>query len=132
MSHYTAIQTKYTNEKTLKKVLTNLNFNYTQHKTNNKIEIYIPNSNELKNNILNNFYPEHLTFKVKKTYYELISDYSSWRNKENFSIFLNKIELNYNYSETINQALKLGFVQSKSIKNKSINRLIFQRCVEIK
>jgi len=45
----------------------------------------------------------------------------------------NEIELNYGYSETITQALELGFTRSKVLTtNKQNNRFVFQRYVEVK
>ncbi len=49
-----------------------------------------------------------------------------------FCTFLNKLEINYSYSEIVNQALELGFTRTKKVFDlKENNKFVFQRCVEI-
>ena len=133
MSHYTSIKTKYTKSKILKKVINKLGYPYIEHKANKNIEVPVICPKNLKSSIYDNSYKNYLAFKSNNSSYNIITDSQSWTQKEIINVFLKKLELNYGYSETINQALDLGFVRSKVITtNKKKNRFIFQRCVEIK
>nr|YP_010156572.1 Ycf35 [Laminaria rodriguezii]QQY85105.1 Ycf35 [Laminaria rodriguezii] len=131
MSHYTSIKTKYTNSNVLKKVINKLGYPYVEH--NNNIEVPVIFSKSLKSSIYENSYQNYLAFKSNNLSYDIITDSQSWTQKEIISTFLKKLELNYGYSETIHQALDLGFVRSKVLTtNNKNNRFVFQRCVEVK
>lgn len=133
MSHYTSIKTKYTNSNVLKKVINKLGYPYVEHNNNNIIEVPIIFSKNLKSSIYENSYQNYLAFKSNNLSYDIITDSQSWTQKEIISTFLKKLELNYGYSETIHQALDLGFVRSKVLTtNNKNNRFVFQRCVEVK
>nr|YP_009691485.1 Ycf35 protein [Laminaria solidungula]QEG58268.1 Ycf35 protein [Laminaria solidungula] len=133
MSHYTSIKTKYTNSNILKKVINKLGYPYVEHNNNNNIEISVIFSKNLKSSIYENSYQNYLAFKSNNLSYDIITDSQSWTQKEIISTFLKKLELNYGYSETIHQALDLGFVRSKVLTtNNKNNRFVFQRCVEVK
>nr|YP_010183034.1 YCF35 [Macrocystis integrifolia]YP_010445083.1 hypothetical protein NQY08_pgp095 [Macrocystis pyrifera]WKF19436.1 hypothetical protein Ycf35 [Macrocystis sp.]QVE47633.1 YCF35 [Macrocystis integrifolia]QWK42476.1 hypothetical protein [Macrocystis pyrifera]UTJ90584.1 hypothetical protein [Macrocystis pyrifera] len=133
MSHYTSIKTKYTNSNVLKKVINKLGYPYVEHNNNNSIEVPVIFSKNLKSSIYENSYQNYLAFKSNNLSYDIITDSQSWTQKEIISTFLKKLELNYGYSETIHQALDLGFVRSKVLTtNNKNNRFVFQRCVEIK
>lgn len=133
MSHYTAIKTKYKNLELLKKCVNKLSYSYTEHKKT--IELYsIPQVN-----IMSSLYKEtsnnYLSFAIKNKSksYSIITDFHSWKQKEILSQFLQKLEINYGYSEIISQALELGFTRSRKILNKhQTNKFIFQRCIEVK
>lgn len=133
MSHYTSIKTKYTNSTVLKKVINKLGYPYVEHNNNNNIEVPVIFSKSLKSSIYENSYQNYLAFKSNNLSYDIITDSQSWTQKEIISTFLKKLELNYGYSETIHQALDLGFVRSKVLTtNNKNNRFVFQRCVEVK
>nr|YP_011006810.1 hypothetical protein V2489_pgp007 [Hedophyllum nigripes]WAM63955.1 hypothetical protein [Hedophyllum nigripes] len=133
MSHYTSIKTKYTNPNVLKKVINKLGYPYVEHNNNNIIEVPVIFSTNLKSSIYENSYQNYLSFKSNNLSYDIITDSQSWTQKEIISTFLKKLELNYGYSETIHQALDLGFVRSKVLTtNNKNNRFVFQRCVEVK
>lgn len=133
MSHYTSIKTKYTNPNILKKVINKLGHPYVEHNFNENIEVPINFSNTLKSNIYDGANQNYLAFGLRDSSYNIITDSQSWSQKERINIFLKKIELNYGYSETITQALDLGFIRSKVLTtNKNNNRFIFQRYIEIK
>nr|YP_011007233.1 hypothetical protein V2494_pgp007 [Pleurophycus gardneri]QWK42049.1 hypothetical protein [Pterygophora californica]QWK42618.1 hypothetical protein [Lessoniopsis littoralis]WAM64520.1 hypothetical protein [Pleurophycus gardneri] len=133
MSHYTSIKTKYTNSNVLKKVINKLGYPYIEHNNNNNIEVPVIFSKNLKSSIYENSYQNYLAFKSNNLSYDIITDSQSWTQKEIISTFLKKLELNYGYSETIHQALDLGFVRSKVLTtNNKNNRFVFQRCVEVK
>nr|YP_010634208.1 YCF35 [Ecklonia radiata]YP_011006387.1 hypothetical protein V2486_pgp007 [Ecklonia cava]YP_011006528.1 hypothetical protein V2487_pgp007 [Eisenia bicyclis]QWK43327.1 hypothetical protein [Ecklonia arborea]QWK43611.1 hypothetical protein [Ecklonia radicosa]WAM63532.1 hypothetical protein [Ecklonia cava subsp. stolonifera]WAM63391.1 hypothetical protein [Ecklonia cava]WAM63673.1 hypothetical protein [Eisenia bicyclis] len=133
MSHYTSIKTKYTNSNVLKKVINKLGYPYVEHNNNNTIEVPVIFSKNLKSSIYENSYQNYLAFKSNNLSYDIITDSQSWTQKEIISNFLKKLELNYGYSETIQQALDLGFVRSKVLTtNNKNNRFVFQRCVEVK
>nr|QWK42191.1 hypothetical protein [Pseudochorda nagaii] len=133
MSHYTSIKTKYTNSNVLKKVINKLGYPYIEHKYNKDIEVPLVFSKNLKSSIYNNSCQNYLSFKFDNLSYSIITDSQSWTQKEVINRFLKKLELNYGYSETITQALELGFVRSKVLTtNNKNNRFVFQRCVEVK
>nr|YP_010206856.1 Ycf35 [Alaria esculenta]YP_010206997.1 Ycf35 [Alaria crassifolia]QWE51369.1 Ycf35 [Alaria esculenta]UAX21312.1 Ycf35 [Alaria esculenta]UAX21594.1 Ycf35 [Alaria crassifolia]UXD11604.1 Ycf35 [Alaria esculenta]UXD11745.1 Ycf35 [Alaria esculenta] len=133
MSHYTSIKTKYTNSTVLKKVINKLGHPYIEHNNNNNIEVPVIFSKNLKSSIYENSYQNYLAFKSNNLSYDIITDSQSWTQKEIIGTFLKKLELNYGYSETIHQALDLGFVRSKVLTtNNNNNRFVFQRCVEVK
>jgi len=90
-------------------------------------------SKTLKSRIYDNSNNNYLSFELKDLSYNIITDSQSWTQKERINVFLKKIELNYGYSETITQALELGFTRSKVLTtNKQNNRFVFQRYVEVK
>nr|YP_010922946.1 hypothetical protein Ycf35 [Colpomenia sinuosa]WJZ45262.1 hypothetical protein Ycf35 [Colpomenia sinuosa] len=133
MSHYTSIKTKYTNPTILKKVINKLGHPYVEHNLNKSIEVPINFSKTLKSNIYKDSNQNYLAFGLRNLSYDIITDSQSWTQKEKINLFLKKIELNYGYSETITQALDLGFIRSKVLTtNKNNNRFIFQRYVEVK
>lgn len=134
MSHYTSIQTKYTNKGILRKVLKTLSYAYTENKSGNNIEILLLPTKKLSNSIYNNDCNDYLSLKLNLNdlSYNLITDSQSWTQKTLITGFLKDLELNYGYSETISQALELGFTRSKIINNDNNTKFIFQRCVEIK
>lgn len=133
MSHYTSIKTKYTNSVILKKVINKLGHPYVENNFDNNIEIPMNFSKTLKSRIYDNSNNNYLSFELRDLSYNIITDSQSWTQKEKTNIFLKKIELNYGYSETIAQALELGFIRSKVLTtNKNNNRFIFQRYVETK
>ena len=133
MSHYTSIKTKYTNSNVLKKVINILGYPYIEHKSNKNLEVPILYSKNLKFSLYNNSSQDYLAFKENNLSYNIVTDSQSWTQKEIINTFLKKLELNYGYSETINQALDLGFMRSKVITtNNKNNKFIFQRCVELK
>ena len=133
MSHYTSITTKYTNLNVLKKVINKLGYPYTEQNLTKKIEVSVIHTKDLKSSIYDSYSQNYLAFQSTKSSYDMITDSQSWTQKEIINIFLNKLELNYGYLETINQALELGFIRSKvTIANNNNNRFIFQRCVEVK
>lgn len=131
MSHYTSIQTEYKNVKVLKKVIQNLGYAYTEDKSSKNIEIILPSSKKLSDNFHTDYYHNYLSFKVNNKSYNMITDSQSWTQKELVTKFLKDIELNYGYSETISQALELGFSRSKILNKANNTKFIFQRCVEI-
>nr|YP_009182615.1 Ycf35 [Undaria pinnatifida]YP_011002556.1 hypothetical protein V2388_pgp007 [Undaria peterseniana]AKG50040.1 Ycf35 [Undaria pinnatifida]AMM05512.1 photosystem I assembly protein Ycf35 [Undaria pinnatifida]UXC96951.1 Ycf35 [Undaria pinnatifida]UXC97089.1 Ycf35 [Undaria pinnatifida]UXC97227.1 Ycf35 [Undaria pinnatifida] len=132
MSHYTSIKTKYTNSNVLKKVINKLGYPYIEH-NNNNIEVPVIFPKNLKSSIYENSDQNYLAFKSNNLSYDIITDSQSWTQKEIISNFLKKLELNYGYSETIHQALDLGFVRSKVLTtNNKNNRFVFQRCIEVK
>lgn len=131
MSHYTSIKTKYANCTILKKIINKLGYPYIEHKSQQKIEVPIIYSKNLKSSIYNTNQQNYLAFNSNKSSYDIITDSQSWTQKEIITIFLKKLELNYGYSETIYQAFNLGFIRSKVITtNNKNNRFIFQRFVE--
>jgi len=133
MSHYTSIKTKYTNPGILKKVINKLGHPYVAHNSDKNIEIPMNFSKTLKSRIYDNSNDNYLAFELKNLSYNIITDSQSWTQKERINMFLKKIELNYGYSETITQALELGFTRSKVLTtNKQNNRFVFQRYVEVK
>lgn len=145
MSHYTSIKTKYTNPKVLKITINKLGYAYVEHqipneksKLNNvslehKIEVSVNTLKPLKSIIYENSSQNYLAFKLTHSSYDILTDSQSWTQKEKTNIFLKKLELNYGYSETINQALDLGFIRSKLMAdNNNNNRFVFQRYVEVK
>lgn len=133
MSHYTSIKTQYTNPNVLKKVINKLGHPYVEHNLNKNIEVPINLSKTLKSSIYNNTNQNYLAFGLKDLSYNIITDSQSWSQKERINVFLKKIELNYGYSETITQALDLGFSRSKVLTtNQNNNRFVFQRYIEIK
>jgi len=133
MSHYTSIKTKYTSSKVLKKVINKLGHPYTEDNFAKKIEVSVIHPKDLKSSIYDIYSQNYLAFQSTKVSYDMITDSQSWTQKEIINTFLKKLELNYGYVETINQALDLGFVRSKVItSNNNNNRFIFQRCVEVK
>ena len=133
MSHYTSIKTKYTNPVILKKVINKLGHPYVEYNFDKNIEIPMNFSKTLKSKIYDKSNDNYLSFELKDLSYNIIADSQSWTQKEKTNIFLKKIELNYGYSETIAQALELGFIRSKVLTtNKNNNKFIFQRYVEIK
>nr|YP_011006246.1 hypothetical protein V2485_pgp007 [Dictyotopsis propagulifera]WAM63250.1 hypothetical protein [Dictyotopsis propagulifera] len=130
MSHYTAIKTKYKNFPLLKKCITKLAHPYSEHK--NKIEVYTIPSISLSSLLYKKAYVNYLSFEQTENNYTVISDPQSWSQKNLFTEFLNKLEINYGYSEIISQAIELGFTRSKKILNqKQNNKFVFQRCIEI-
>nr|QWK43753.1 hypothetical protein [Desmarestia aculeata] len=133
MSHYTSIKTKYTNLNVLKKVINKLGYPYTEQNFAKKIEVSIIHPKDLKSSIYDSYSQNYLAFQSTKLSYDMVTDSQSWTQKEIINTFLKKLELNYGYLETINQALDLGFIRSKVITtNNKNNRFIFQRCVEVK
>jgi len=133
MSHYTSIKTKYTNPVILKRVINKLGHPYVEHNFDKNIEIPMNFSKTLKSRIYDNSNNNYLSFELKDLSYNIITDSQSWTQKERINVFLKKIELNYGYSETITQALELGFTRSKVLTtNKQNNRFVFQRYVEVK
>ena len=133
MSHYTTIRTKYNNKKIFKKVLNSLNYPYTQHKEDKKdelIEIFIPRQNRTNQTTSIDYSYNSLTFSWNNGSYIMITDPQSWTKKNSVALFLKKLQLNYSYSETINQALKVGFQHSRIKDNNT--RVIFKRYVEVK
>ena len=133
MSHYTSIKTKYTNPIILKKVINKLGHPYVEHNFDKNIEIPMNFSKTLKSKIYESSNNNYLSFELRDLSYNIITDSQSWSQKEKTNRFLKKIELNYGYSETIAQALELGFIRSKVLTtNKKNNRFIFQRYVETK
>ena len=109
MSHYTSIQTEYKNVNILKKVIRNLGYAYTEDKLSKTIEVIIPSNKKLSDNLYNNYYHNYLSFSLEDKSYNMITDSQSWTQTELVTRFLKDIELNYGYSETISQALALGF-----------------------
>jgi len=131
MSHYTSIQTEYKNVNILKKVIRNLGYAYTEDKLSKTIEVIIPSNKKLSDNLYNNYYHNYLSFSLEDKSYNMITDSQSWTQTELVTRFLKDIELNYGYSETISQALALGFSRSKILNKANNTKFIFQRCVEI-
>ena len=130
MSHYTTIRTNYNNKEIFKKTINDSGYCYTQHKNGEEedlIEIFIPiqDQNKLEKNYSYNF----LTFHWNRSSYIMITDPQSWRQKNSINLFLKKLQLNYSYSETINQAMKIGFQRSQ-VKNNN-TRFVFQKYVEV-
>lgn len=133
MSHYTSIKTKYTNSRVLKEAINKLGYPFVEHHFNKNIEVSLNFSGNLKSSIYDNSQQNYLGLKKKDLSYNIITDHQSWTEKEVINIFLKKLELNYGYSETINQAIGLGFVRSKVLTaNNKNNRFVFQRYVEVK
>nr|YP_009455871.1 hypothetical protein [Dictyopteris divaricata]YP_010205376.1 hypothetical protein LK366_pgp015 [Grateloupia livida]AQZ25087.1 hypothetical protein [Dictyopteris divaricata]UAV85945.1 hypothetical protein [Grateloupia livida] len=130
MSHYTAIRTKYKNSLLLKKCINKLNHPYTEHKRN--IEIYTIPSKQLSVGLYQKNYSDYISFQLNKLNYDMVSDLQSWTQKDSLNEFLKKLEVNYGYSETISQALELGFTRSRKVLgNKENNKFIFQRYVQV-
>jgi len=131
MSHYTAIKTKYKNLTLLKDCITKLSYPYREHKKN--LEIYFIPTEALSANLYRNEYRDYLSFDLNDKVYEVIYDFQSWTQKDLLNEFLKKLELNYGYSETISQALELGFTRSKRVSNNTQrNKFVFQRFIEVK
>ncbi|CAM9097639.1 unnamed protein product [Sphacelaria rigidula] len=131
MSHYTSIQTEYKNINILKKVIQNLGYAYTEDKLSKTLEIIVPSCKKLSNTLYNDYYYNYLSFSLNDKSYNMITDSQSWTQIELVTRFLKDIELNYGYSETISQALALGFSRSKILHKANNTKFIFQRCVEI-
>ncbi|CAL8412610.1 unnamed protein product [Dictyota dichotoma] len=130
MSHYTAIKTKYKNFFLLKKSINKLGFPYTENVDN--IEVGFISSKSLSFSIYEENSINYLSFQLSGINYNIISDYESWSRKDIFRKFLQKLEVNYSYSEIVNQALELGFTRTKKVFDlKQNNKFVFQRCVEI-
>ena len=131
MSHYTAIKTKYKNSFLLKECINKLSYAYTEHQR--KLEVYLIPSKPLNCNLYNEQYSNYLSFELTGPSYNVVTDFQSWKQKDVLGQFLKKLELNYGYSETISQALELGFTRSKRVlDNTQKNKFVFQRCIEIK
>lgn len=130
MSHYTAIKTKYKNSTLLKTCINQLAQPYSEHKTN--IQLHSIPEKKLSSTISNKTLTNYLAFNLEGVSYSFISDFQSWTQKDGLNKFLKRLEINYGYSETISQALDLGFVRSRKIATeKQNNKFVFQRCVEI-
>lgn len=130
MSHYTAIKTKYKNFSLVKKCINKLGFPYTE--TNTGVEVGFIPSISLSSIIYEENYMNFLSFHLSETNYDIISDYQSWNQKDIIPLFLQRLEINYSYSEIVNQAIELGFTRTKKIFDvKQNNKFVFQRCVEI-
>lgn len=130
MSHYTAIKTKYKNFSLLKKSINKLTYPYSEHKKN--IEVYLIPSINLSSALYEKNFVNHLSFQLNDTKYDIVSDFQTWTKKDLLTLFLKKLELNYSYSEVVNQAIELGFTRSKKIfESKQNNKFVFQRCVEV-
>nr|WRW10718.1 hypothetical protein ASMI167 [Ascoseira mirabilis] len=135
MSHYTSIRTKYVNYRVLKKVINKLGHAYSENKSNETIEVQIRSNKRLRSSIYKNSYQNYLAFRDNILCYEILTDSQSWTKKEIINLFLNQLELNYGYLETIDQAFNLGFIRSKvatTKTNNKINRFIFQRYISTK
>ncbi len=131
MSHYTAIKTRYKNFSLLKKCINKLGFPYTQN--NKNIEVSFIPSTKLSSTIYEESFMNYLAFQLSGTNYDIVSDYQSWSQKDILRFFLQRLEINYSYSEIVNQALELGFSRTKKVVNvKQNNKFVFQRCIEIK
>ena len=131
MSHYTAIKTKYKNAPLLKECINKLSYPYAEHRGNLEVS-FIP-SKPLTCNIYNREYTNYLCFDLKGLSYNVVADFQSWTQKDRLGQFLKRLELNYGYSETISQALELGFTRSKRVLDgMPKNKFVFQRCIEIK
>ena len=131
MSHYTAIKTKFKNRSLLKKCINKLEHPYTEH--NKKIEIHKISYEMLSSSLYKKNYSNYISFQLNNTNYDLVSDFQSWTQKDVLNQFLKKLQINYSYSETISQALELGFTRSRKVFNKNDNnKFVFQRCVEVK
>nr|YP_011007092.1 hypothetical protein V2492_pgp007 [Phaeostrophion irregulare]WAM64379.1 hypothetical protein [Phaeostrophion irregulare] len=133
MSHYTSIKTKYTDKKILKDVIRSIGLPYTEDKCKKQIEVFTMSTKKLSYNIYDSFYPNYLLFQFNNDEgnYDIITDPQAWTQKRLMSKSLKHIEMNYGYSETISQAIKLGFTRSKVISGLNNTKFIFQRCVEI-
>ena len=131
MSHYTAIKTKYKNAPLLKECINKLSYPYTEHRGN--LEVYLIPAKPLACNLYTAQYTNYLCFDLTGLSYSVVSDFQSWTQKDILGQFLKKLELNYGYSETISQALELGFTRSKRVLDSTQkNKFVFQRCIEIK
>ena len=131
MSHYTAIKTKYKNAPLLKECINKLSYPYAEHRGD--LEVYLIPSKPLTCNIYNAESRNYLCFDLNGPSYNVVADFHSWTQKDILGQFLKKLELNYGYSETISQALELGFTRSKRVLDSAQkNKFVFQRCVEIK
>lgn len=130
MSHYTAIQTKYKNSTLLKTCINQLAQPYSEHDTT--IQLYSIPEKKLSSTLSSKILTNYLSFQLEGVSYALISDFQSWTQKDGLDKFLKRLEINYGYSETISQALELGFVRSRKVTNENQNnKFVFQRCVEI-
>ena len=131
MSHYTAIKTKYKNAPLLKECINKLSYPYAEHRGN--LEVYLISSKPLAYNIYTAQSTNYLGFDLTGPSYSVVADFQSWTQKDILGQFLKKLELNYGYSETISQALELGFTRSKRVLDSmQKNKFVFQRCIEIK
>lgn len=131
MSHYTAIKTKYKNLTLLRDCINKLSYAYSEHKKN--LEISLIPTEPLTSQLYCEQDSNHLSLKLNNNSYDVIADFQSWTHSDKFSEFLKKLELNYGYSETLSQALELGFTRSKRIASTNQkNKFVFQRCIEIK
>ncbi len=130
MSHYTAIKTKYKNFLLLKKCINKLGFPYTQN--NDSVEVNFIPSISLSSIIYEENFMNYLSFQLSGINYDIITDSQSWNQKDLIPLFLQRLEINYSYSEIVNQALELGFTRTKKVLDiKQNNKFVFQRCVEI-
>lgn len=134
MSHYTSIKTEYNNKETLKKFINILGYPYAEDSSKNKLEIFLLPSKKLSFNIYDCYHENYLAFKLNTSTrsYNIITDSQSWTQKELIRKFLKNLQINYNYSETIFQALRLGFKRSKIFSISTDTKFIFQRCIAIK
>jgi hypothetical protein len=125
MSHFTKIKTKLYNLETLKKSLSDLNFEWTTG--NEEIRGYQgqKHSAEL---VLKQENKHDIGFKWNGNEYELVTDLMFWAQSTSVDKFLNQINQRYAYNSILQVSEKEGFhfTESESNQDGSV-RLVLRR-----
>jgi|TARA_B110000483_G_C18185486_1_gene538740 hypothetical protein len=125
MSHFTKIKTKLYNLETLKKSLSDLNFEWTTG--NEEVRGYQgqKHSAEL---VLKQENKHDIGFKWNGNEYELVTDLMFWAQSTSVDKFLNQINQRYAYNSILQVSEKEGFhfTESESNQDGSV-RLVLRR-----
>ena len=123
MSHFTKIKTKLYNLETLKKSLSDLNFEWTTG--NEEIRGYQgqKHSAEL---VLKQENKHDIGFKWNGTEYELVADLMFWDQKYSVNKFLNQVNQRYafNLITKVSEEQSLQFVETENLEDGSIRLLL--------
>ena len=125
MSHFTKIKTKLYNLETLKKSLSDLNFEWTTG--NEEVRGYQgqKHSAEL---VLKQENKHDIGFKWNGNEYELVTDLMFWAQPSSVDNFLNQINQRYAYNSILQVSEKEGFHFSESESNQDGTvRLVLRR-----
>ena len=125
MSHFTKIKTKLYNLETLKKSLSDLNFEWTTG--NEEVRGYQgqKHSAEL---VLKQENKHDIGFKWNGNEYELVTDLMFWAQPSSVDNFLNQINQRYAYNSILQVSEKEGFHFSESESNQDGSvRLVLRR-----
>ena len=125
MSHFTKIKTKLYNLETLKKSLSDLNFEWTTG--NEEVRGYQgqKHSAEL---VLKQENKHDIGFKWNGNEYELVTDLMFWAQPSSVDNFLNQINQRYAYNSILQVSEKEGFHFSESERNQDGTvRLVLRR-----